>query len=58
MIASVHDELLLEVDENQAEAAAATLHEQMLEAFVRWFPEAPATGVVDVKTVLNWSEAK
>jgi DNA polymerase I len=58
MIASVHDELLLEVSEDHAEHAAGVLAEQMLDAFVHWFPEAPTTGVVEVKIVNNWSEAK
>jgi len=58
LIASVHDELLLEVDANSADEAADVLAEQMLNAFVRWFPEAPTTGVVEVKTVNNWSDAK
>ena len=58
LIASVHDELLLEVDEKQAEHAAGALAEQMLDAFTHWFPAAPTTGVVEVKTVNNWSDAK
>ena len=41
-----------------ADAAAKVLQEQMLDAFVHWFPDAPTTGVVEVKTVNNWSAAK
>jgi DNA polymerase I-like protein with 3'-5' exonuclease and polymerase domains len=58
MVASVHDELLLEVGEDQAEHAAKVLAEQMLEAFVRWLPDASTSGVVEVKIVNSWSEAK
>jgi DNA polymerase-1 len=58
LVASVHDELLLEVPEAEDEAAARVLEEQMLAAFVHWFSEEPTTGVVEVKTVNSWSEAK
>jgi DNA polymerase I len=58
MVASVHDELLLEVPESEAERCVAILHDNMMGAFVYWFPEAPTTGVVAVKTVSSWSEAK
>jgi DNA polymerase-1 len=58
LIASIHDELLLEVPEERAATAAATLTAQMLAAFVHWFPTAPTTGVVEVKTVHDWSAAK
>jgi len=58
ILASVHDELLLEVAEDRAGQAAEILQEQMLAAFVEWFPDAPVTGVVEVKQVNSWSEAK
>ena len=58
LVASVHDELLVEVAEDDAERAAAVLVEQMTAAFVRWFPDAPCSGVVKVKIIRNWSEAK
>jgi DNA polymerase I len=58
LVASCHDELVLEVDEDQADKAAAVLEEQMLAAFVTWFPHAPVTGVVAVKPVRSWNEAK
>jgi DNA polymerase I-like protein with 3'-5' exonuclease and polymerase domains len=38
MIASVHDELLLEASEANAAHAAKVLQEQMLDAFVHWVP--------------------
>jgi DNA polymerase I-like protein with 3'-5' exonuclease and polymerase domains len=58
LIASIHDEILLEVDEKQADTAACTLAEHMLAAFEYWFPDAPTTGVVKVKLVTDWSQAK
>ena len=58
LVASVHDELVLEVDEDRAEQTAAVLSEQMTAAFAQWFPDAPTLGLVDVKVVHAWSEAK
>jgi DNA polymerase I-like protein with 3'-5' exonuclease and polymerase domains len=58
LVASVHDALVLLVPEYEAERAAETLAEQMTAAFVRWFPDAPLKGLVSVKTVKKWSEAK
>jgi DNA polymerase-1 len=56
LVASVHDELLLLVPERQAERAADVLAEQMTAAFVRWFPDAPITGLLKVQIVHRWSE--
>jgi DNA polymerase-1 len=58
LVASVHDELVLLVEEDRAEAAAEVLDEQMTAAFSRWFPDAPTEGLVDVKSVTRWSDAK
>jgi DNA polymerase-1 len=58
LVASVHDELVLEVDEDRAAQAAVILAEQMTAAFARWFPDAPTTGLVDVKVVRSWADAK
>jgi DNA polymerase-1 len=58
LVATVHDELLLEVPEADAEAAAAALAEAMTEAFVETFPGAPTLGVVEVHIGGNWTEAK
>jgi DNA polymerase-1 len=58
MVATVHDELLLEVPEGDAEAAARVLEEVMLEAFVKTFPKAPTAGLVDVHVGKNWKDAK
>jgi DNA polymerase-1 len=58
MVCTVHDELLLEVPEAEAEAAARVLEEVMTEAFVATFPKAPTLGLVDVYLGKNWKQAK
>jgi DNA polymerase I-like protein with 3'-5' exonuclease and polymerase domains len=58
MVCTVHDELLLEVPEEKAEAAARMLEEVMTEAFVKTFPKAPTLGLVDVHCGRDWKEAK
>ena len=56
LVAAVHDELVLEVDEDRAEHAAQILEEQMVAAFQRWFPEAPILGLVKIKNLSAWHE--
>ena len=56
LIAAVHDELVLEVDEGRVEHAAQILEQQMVAAFQRWFPKAPILGLVKIKSVLAWHE--
>jgi DNA polymerase-1 len=58
LVASVHDELLLEVLEQNAEEAARILSEIMVEAFATTFPNAPLRGVVDVGIGKTWAAAK
>jgi DNA polymerase I-like protein with 3'-5' exonuclease and polymerase domains len=58
LVASLHDELLLLVEEDQAERAAEVLVEQMTAAFIRWFPNEPTTGLVSAKICRSWDEAK
>jgi DNA polymerase I len=58
LVASVHDELLLEVAEADAEAARTILQETMIEAFALTFPGAPIDGVVEVKVGRTWNEVK
>jgi DNA polymerase I len=58
LVLSIHDEILLEVPEDEAEAAAATLTECMTEAFMKWFPGATTRKLVEAKTGRCWGEFK
>ena len=53
-----HDEIVLEVREEDAERAAALLEEAMTLAFEQIFPGAPLTGLVSVHTGRSWEETK
>jgi DNA polymerase-1 len=58
LCATVHDELLIEAAEADADSARQILEETMVEAFELTFPGAPITGVVEVKVAANWADAK
>jgi DNA polymerase I-like protein with 3'-5' exonuclease and polymerase domains len=58
LVATVHDELVAEVAENDAEAAATIMHREMVRAFEISFPGAPTTGLLVVGSGRNWREAK
>jgi DNA polymerase-1 len=58
MVACVHDELLLEVAEADAETARGILEASMIEAFEATFPGAPLNKVVEVKVGKTWKEVK
>jgi DNA polymerase-1 len=58
IVATIHDEILLEVLAADAERAREILAEAMVDAFIDTFPGAPTNGVVDVKIGLNWAELK
>ena len=58
LVACVHDELLLEVAEADAETARDILGETMTEAFAMTFPGAPTRKVVEVKLGITWNEVK
>jgi DNA polymerase I-like protein with 3'-5' exonuclease and polymerase domains len=58
LIACVHDELLLEVDERDAPIARGLLEAVMIEAFATTFPGAPTKGVAEAVIGKNWMEAK
>ena len=58
LVASVHDELLCEVHEDDADAARALLQDAMIEAFVTTFPGAPTTGVAVARIGHRWLEVK
>ncbi|MBO4318711.1 MAG: hypothetical protein J5855_10650, partial [Mailhella sp.] len=54
----VHDEVLVEASEADAEKAAEALAEAMTEAFTAVFPTADARNLVDVHIADAWAEAK
>jgi DNA polymerase I len=54
----VHDEIVLEVREDQAERAAEILKQAMIDAFVEVFPGAPTAGLIEPKICKNWGGGK
>jgi DNA polymerase I-like protein with 3'-5' exonuclease and polymerase domains len=58
LVATVHDELIAEVDERDGEAARAILEETMIEAFAATFPSAPCDGVVKCWIGPTWLAAR
>jgi DNA polymerase I-like protein with 3'-5' exonuclease and polymerase domains len=58
IVASVHDEILVEASERDAERARAILEETMIEAFVLTFPGAPSHGVAEAVIGQNWFDVK
>jgi DNA polymerase I-like protein with 3'-5' exonuclease and polymerase domains len=58
LVASVHDELLVEAAESCADTVARILREAMTEAFAATFPGAPIEGVVEIGIGRTWKEAK
>ena len=57
-VAWVHDEIMLEVAEADAERAAVLLVKAMTDGFAETFPGAPLNGLVDAKICSNWAEMK
>jgi DNA polymerase I-like protein with 3'-5' exonuclease and polymerase domains len=53
-----HDELLLEVDEDDAPIVRELLEAVMIDAFATTFPGAPIKGVAEAVIGKNWMEAK
>jgi DNA polymerase I-like protein with 3'-5' exonuclease and polymerase domains len=58
LVACVHDELLLEVHEDDAEIARDLLEDAMIGAFTETFPGAPVNGVATAKIGRTWAEVK
>jgi DNA polymerase I-like protein with 3'-5' exonuclease and polymerase domains len=58
LIASIHDELLLEFAEADAEGGRELLQAVMIEAFALTFPGAPTAGVAAAKIGRSWAEVK
>jgi hypothetical protein len=57
-VAWLHDEIVLEVREDQANRAAEILNQSMIDGFAETFPGAPLNGLVDPHIGPNWGEAK
>jgi DNA polymerase family A len=57
-VAWLHDEIVIEVRDNQAGRAAEILKQSMIDGFSETFPGAPLNGLVEPHIGLNWGEAK
>jgi DNA polymerase I-like protein with 3'-5' exonuclease and polymerase domains len=57
-VAWLHDEIVIEVREDQAQRAAEILKQSMIDAFAETFPGAPFNGLVEPHIGPNWGEAK
>jgi DNA polymerase I len=57
-VAWLHDEIVLEVREDQAERAAEILKQAIIDGFAETFPGAPLNGLVDPHIGASWGEAK
>ncbi|MEM7285660.1 MAG: DNA polymerase [Actinomycetota bacterium] len=58
VVLCLHDELLVHVPEDEAEAAAAMVVESLREAAGYWSPRQDVRYLADVSIVERWSEAK
>jgi DNA polymerase-1 len=54
----IHDEIVLEVRQEDAERARQILIDTMTAAFAETFPDAPLNGVVETGVGTNWANAK
>jgi DNA polymerase-1 len=58
LVAAIHDEMVIEAVEDDAEKARAILEDTMTEAFAETFPGAPTQGVAKAKIGKSWWETK
>jgi DNA polymerase-1 len=58
LVAAVHDELLIEVAEGDAERAREILERSMVDAFVDTFPEAQTNGLAVARIGRTWADVK
>lgn len=58
IVSSIHDELLLEAHEDDAEEARAVLEATMTKAFALTFPGAPLAGVATARIGRTWWDTK
>lgn len=56
LLATVHDELILEARESDADRAKEILETAMREGFLEIFPSAPQTGLVEAHIGRSWAE--
>jgi len=57
LVASVHDELIVECDEQCADEVMVLLEEAMVYGFNKIFPEAPTNGLVEARKAKSWAKA-
>ena len=57
-VAWLHDEIVLEVREDQAERATEILKQAMIDGFRETFPGAPLDRLVEPHIGMSWGEAK
>ena len=58
LILTIHDELLGEFDEDDAEKAKALMVEVMTETFTALFPGAPTTDIVAASIQPTWAKPR
>ncbi|WP_018156298.1 DNA polymerase [Demetria terragena] len=58
IVLMLHDELLIEVPQNQADDTVTLVHHTLTDAARRWSGGAPVRFVADVAIIHRWSEAK
>ena len=57
LVASIHDELIVECDEQCADEVMVLLEEAMVYGFTQIFPEAPTNGLVEARKAKSWAKA-
>ena len=55
-VAWLHDEIVLEVRDDQADLAAEILKQAMIDAFAETFPGAPINRLVEPHIGMSWAE--
>ncbi|WP_167590611.1 DNA polymerase [Oceanidesulfovibrio indonesiensis] len=58
LVHCIHDKLILEVTQEQADQARVALEKAMTEGFLDRFPDGPTTGLVEATTGANWADLK
>ena len=56
LVASVHDELIVECSEHDADVVIGILEEAMTFGFAAIFPDAPTNGLVEARKVKTWAK--